>query len=335
MGLEQMAAHGVPTVAEFWERHKGAILAPVRPHTQSGYEVAWRRRVRESFGDRPLSALTTWEIESAAAAWQVKDSTNRDALACLSAIMRAAVKAALIPVNPCKGVQLVKPAESDPTGRALNRAEVGRLFAVLPQSGPYRAFIACLLYTGMRFGEVAALLVSDCDFDRRVIKVSKTASPGRTGELRVGPTKNGKVRMVAIPDQLLPFVVNACAGKVATARVFPGPRGGTLTSKNLSRAVKWARIREQVKAFPEDQPPLHWHDLRHTNATMLFLAGSSAPDVMAQLGHSSLQVTQLYANTKADAAMRGGPLLSAYFAATEVTLGGGEAAGSSASLLGS
>ncbi len=48
----------VPTVAEFWERYREAILASVRPHTASGYEVAWRRRVRVAFGDRPLDAVT-------------------------------------------------------------------------------------------------------------------------------------------------------------------------------------------------------------------------------------------------------------------------------------
>jgi len=42
-------------------------------------------------------------------------------------------------------------------------------------------------------------------------------------------------------------------------------------------------IRESIKQFPSDEEQLHWHDLRHTAAVMLFRAGLSAPDVQAIL----------------------------------------------------
>lgn len=307
------------TVAEFWDEHHEAILASVRPHTASGYEVAWRRRVRDSFGDRELASITTFEIEAAAASWPVKYSTKRDALACLSKIMRAATKARLVPVNPCLGVELGRQEEGDPTGRALTRAEVGRLLAVLPESGAYRRFVIALLFTGMRIGELAALTVADCDLDAGLIRVSKTASPGRRGEIVVGPTKSGKPRLVPIAPQLLPVIVEACDGKTLDDRAFPGPKGGTLTSKNLSRAIRWSTVRDAVKRFPPGEAKLHWHDLRHTALTNLALGGLVMPDLMAVAGHSTLQVTQRYLNTKADAAKRAGAIQSAFYADFEVT----------------
>lgn len=306
------------SVGEFWDQYQEAILASVRPHTASGYEVAWRRRVRDSFGHRPLAEITTFEIEAIAATWQVKYSTKRDALACLSKIMRAATKAALIPVNPCLGVELGRQEEGDPTGRALTRAEVGRLLAVLPESGVYRRFVVTLLFTGMRIGELAAVRVSDCDLDAGLIRVSKTASPGRRGEIVVGPTKNGKTRLVPIASQLRAVVEEACEGKSPDDRAFPGPNGGYLSSKNLSRAIRWASIRESVKRFPPGEPQLHWHDLRHTALTNLALSGLVMPDLMAVAGHSTLQVTQRYLNTKADAARRAASLQSDFFADFEV-----------------
>jgi integrase len=322
------------TVAEFWELYRDAILASVRPRTASGYEVAWRRRVRESFGHRALDSITTFEIEAVAATWQIKYSTKRDALACLSKIMRAAVKAGLVPVNPCRGVELGRQEEGDPTGRALSRAEVGRLLAVLPESGPYRRFVVAMLFTGMRIGEVAALAVADCDLEAGLIRVSKTASPGRRGELVVGPTKNGKTRLVPIANQLRPVVEEACAGKTLEDRAFPGPQGGYINSKNLSRALKWPQIRVTVKNFPPSEAPLHWHDLRHTALTNLALGGLVMPDLMAVAGHSTLQVTQRYLNTKADAAKRAASIQSDFYADFEVTprrtSEGGEAASSPA-----
>lgn len=313
-----MSGAPVPTVAEFWDQYREAILASVRPHTASGYEVAWRRRVREAFGDRRLDAITTFEIEAVAAAWPIKYSTKRDALACLSKIMRAASKAGLVPVNPCLGVELGRQEEGDPTGRALSRAEVGRLLAVLPESGVYRRFVVALLFTGMRIGELAALTVADCDLEAGLIRVTKTASPGRRGELVVGPTKNGKSRLVPISDQLMPIILEACEGKSPEDRAFPGPMGGFITSKNLSRALNWPTIRLIVKRFPPGEAALHWHDLRHTALTNLALGGLVMPDLMAVAGHSTLQVTQRYLNTKADAAKRAASIQSTFYADFEV-----------------
>lgn len=307
------------TVSEFWEQYRDPILANVRPHTASGYEVAWRRRVRECFGDRELASITTFEIEAVAATWKIKYSTKRDALACLSKIMRAAVKAGLVPVNPCRGVELGRQEEGDPTGRALSRAEVGRLLAVLPDSGVYRRFVVVLLFTAMRIGEVAAITVADCDLESGLIRVSKTASPGRRGEIVVGPTKNGKTRLVPIAEQLRPVIDEACAGKTADDRAFTGPRGGFVSSKNLSRALAWPSVRDLVKRFPPTEPPLHWHDLRHTALTNLALGGLVMPDLMAVAGHSSLQVAQRYLNTKADAAQRAALIQSDFYADFEVT----------------
>lgn len=103
-------------------------------------------------------------------------------------------------------------------------------------------------------------------------------------------------------------------GKGPHELLFPGPRGGYLNSKNLSRAIGRFEIRDTIKQFAPGEPSLHWHDLRHTAAVMLFHAGLSAQDVQAILGHSSLAVTQMYANTRSDAAKRGAVALSAFYA---------------------
>jgi len=320
----------VPTVAEFWDQYRETILHSVRPHTQSGYRVAWRRRVYAAFGHLRLDAITTFDIESAAATWTVKYSTKRDALACLSKIFQAAVKARLVPVNPCRGVELGRQEEGDPTGRALSRAEVGRLLAVLPPSGPYRRFVVAMLMTRMRLGEVAALTVADCDLESGLIRVSKTASPGLRGEIVIGPTKNGKTRMVPISEPLRPVVEEACSGKALDALAFDGPKGGCLNSQNLARALRWRSIREHVKRFPPGEAPLRHHDLRHTFITQMALGGLFIPDLMAVAGHSSIQVTQRYMNTKSEAAQRAATIATNLFADFEViprpTLGGGEAA---------
>ena len=301
------------TVGALLERYRGLILSRVAPGTGRGYMVAWRRRVAPSFASRLIAELTPLDIEAEFAAWSGSRSTRIDALSMLSAICRVAVKGGHLVANPCLGVDVPRGREADPASRSLNFAEVSRLLDVLPQSGPYRRFVLALLYTGCRLGEVAALRVSNVDLAERVIRVAQTASPGMHGELLIGPTKGRRVRMVPIADPLLSVVFEAMDGKTEHDLLFPGPRGGYINSKNLSRALHWSDIRDRVKTFTPGEPTLHWHDLRHTAAVALFSAGVSAPDVQAILGHSSLLVTQLYADTRADAAKRGGVALSKYW----------------------
>lgn len=312
------------TVNEAFERLWPAVASLLSDGTARGYLVAWRRRVGPTFGARELADVTPFDVELAFASWSGAVSTRKDAVAMLSALCRAALKARLIATNPCVGVEYRRRQSADPTSRALSRREVDRLLAVLPREGCYRRFVLAMLYTGCRFGEVAGLRVGDVDLEGLTIRVQRTASPGRHGEVVVGPTKGRRVRDVPMPEPFVPELLAAMEGKGAHDYLFTGPRGGFLSSGNLSRALDWHRIRDRVKTFPTGEPTLHWHDLRHTAATNLFLANVPATDVQAIMGHSDLATTQRYADTRRDAARRGGAALTAYYTQSNGQLRGGE-----------
>ncbi len=298
------------TVGEVKESYWPLVLSKVSPGTGRAYTYAWAKRVAPSFAHRDIATLTTLDVENEFASWSGAQSTRVDALAVLSAICRVAVKGGFIAANPCIGVERPRTQDADPTSRALSLDEVDRLLEVLPESGAYRRFVLAMLYTGCRLGEIAGLRVSDVNWPERTISVRRTASPGLSGELVVGPTKGKRVRSVPLPAPLVTIINEAAAGKGPHDLLFPGPRGGYISSKNLSRALDWDTVRDSIKTFPPGEEPLHWHDLRHTAAVMLFRAGVSAPDVQAILGHSTLAVTQAYANTRHDAAKRGATALS-------------------------
>ena len=302
------------TIAELYRLYWPVVLAKVSPGTGRAYNAAWRARVAPSCASREVETLTTLDVELVFATWSGAWSTKIDALACLSALCRVAVKGGLTRVNPCASVDKPKHQDPDVAARALTLQEQQRLLDVLPTSGAYRRFVLGMLYTGARLGEVAGLYVSDVSWADRTISVSRSASGGLHGELVVGPTKGRRVRVVPMADPLVPIVAEAAQGKQVHDILFPGPRGGHLNSKNLSRGLGWSTIRDQVKTFPPGEEPLHWHDLRHTAAVNFFRAGLSAPDVQAILGHSSLAVTQLYADTRNEAAQRGAVALSAFLA---------------------
>ncbi|MEA9984939.1 tyrosine-type recombinase/integrase [Subtercola sp. RTI3] len=297
-------------MSEVFERYHALILSKVSPGTGRSYMVAWRHRVLPYFGARQIESITTLDVELGFAEWSGSFSTRIDALSMLSAICKVAVKGGVITSNPCIGVDRPRVQQNDLTARSLTLEEVDRLLTILPAAGHYRRFVLALLYTGGRLGEIAGMRCSDVDIEDRTISIRRSASAGLHGEMVVGPTKGRRVRTVPLAEPLLPVILAARVGRQEHDLLFPGPRGGTINSKNLSRALDWFRIRDQIKTFPINEPALHWHDLRHTSAVMLFRAGVSAPDVQAILGHSSLAVTQMYANTRADAARRGAAALS-------------------------
>lgn len=313
------------TIGDLWERYRSVVFSKIAEGTQRAYLYAWRKRVEPWFAHRSAASVTTLDVEEAFASWSGSESTRVDALGALSALFRVAVKGGIVPVNPCIGVDRRRVQAADVAARALTGEEFARLLDVLPPSGPYRRFVLAMAYTGCRLGEVAGLRLSDVDWEERTINVVRTASPGLRGEVRIGPLKGRRSRVVPVVDPFLPVLREAAEGKGQHDRLFTGPRGGFLSSKNLSRALGWHVLRDQVKTFAADEPALHWHDLRHTAAVFFFLAGLSAPDVQALLGHSSLLVTQQYADTRRLAARRSRGPLSQFFASQSIGhLGGGE-----------
>lgn len=323
----------VPTVGALWARYRPVVFSKIAPGTQRAYGYAWALRVAPSFADRPVADVTVLDVEEAFATWSGSESTRADALGALSALYRIAVKGGYASSNPCIGVDRRRVQAADVAARALSLDEFGRLLEVLPVAGPYRRFVLAMAYTGCRLGEIAGMRVSDIDWVDRTVGVSRTASPGVRGELLIGPTKGRRTRVVPIVDDFAPILREASDGKGPHDYLFTGPRGGFISSKNLSRALNWHAIRDQVKTFAPGEPALHWHDLRHTAAVFFFRAGLSAPDVQALMGHASLMVTQLYADTRRDAARRGRVALSRYFQ-SRGQLEGGEEAAETASDLG-
>lgn len=313
------------TVGELFERYRAVLFSRVSPATARGYLAAWRARVAPSFATLEIQELRAFDVELAFASWSGRRSTRIDALALLSNLCRLAVKDRQLDANPCAGADLPRMDEFDPASRALSAEEIDRLLLALPASGPYTRFVLAMLYTGCRLGEVAGLRVGDVDVDEDVIAVRRTVSPGTGGRMTVGPTKGRRARSVPLVGPLIPVIAEASEGKGEHDYLFPGPRGGHISSKNLSRALNWSSIRDGIKTYAPEEEPLHWHDLRHTAAVLFFRFGLSAPDVQAILGHSSLAVTQLYADTRKDAAKRASAAGTAYWSAqSRGQLGGGE-----------
>ncbi|MFD1047117.1 tyrosine-type recombinase/integrase, partial [Kibdelosporangium lantanae] len=171
-------------------------------------------------------------------------SQTRHAFRVLSMVLEWSVPTCLR-ANPARGVRL--PIRPDAEHVYLTYDQVERLANAAgslttkydrPTAGAAvnRALILLLAYTGIRWGEGAALRVGRVDLENRRIRVASTFYEVN-GVQHEGLPKTGKKRSVAIPTSLVPELRAIMAGRGDDDLLFTTKRGLPL------RANNW-RVRE-------------------------------------------------------------------------------------------
>ncbi|MER7939333.1 tyrosine-type recombinase/integrase [Streptomyces sp. NPDC053707] len=251
---------------------------------------ALRLHVLPTFANVVLSEITTPQIRR----WRagllesgVGEPTVAKAYQILRAIMNTAVDDEVIQRNPCriKGAGAAKTAERP----FLDVTEVFQLADAVPTR--FRVFILLAAFTGLRFGELAALQRHDVDLERRTVAVRRALAETRSdGILVKAPKSAAGVRTVAFPASLtesLAAHLAAYAEPGRTGLLFTGARGGQLRRNNFRRL--WLRALETTGLGD-----VHFHDLRHTGNTLAATGGATTRELMQRMGHSSVRAALIY-----------------------------------------
>lgn len=196
-----------------------------------------------------------------------------------SLVMSWAVRNGRLARNPAEGVNLPRPVATE--HRYLNHVQVADL---ADACGSYGLVIRFLAYTGLRWGEMAALRVRHIDLDRRRVQVAQSATEVN-GRLIWGTPKNHERRSVPLPRFVAELVGKQLVGKDVDDLVFTAPKGGVLRVRNFRRAAFDRAVAEVGPAG------LHPHELRHTAASLAIAEGADAKIVQQMLGHKSATMT--------------------------------------------
>ena len=129
-----------------------------------------------------------------------------------------------------------------------------------------KLIIKFLFYTGVRVSELVKIKKSDIIFEEGFVKVYG---------------KGGKERIVPIPKELLNELKDYI-NKINTENIFP------LSSRQVERIIK--NIAKKAGIDKKVTP----HVLRHSLATTLLSKGVDIRYIQEILGHSSLNITQIY-----------------------------------------
>lgn len=284
----QLSSITFGTIAERWF----ATKATKAPKTVAGYRSLLDTVVLPQWEAVPLRDMRFDDLQVWITGLSVDGSIRfegkglsasrvRQAHQLVGAVLRFAVKAKHLAVNPADGIDLPSLPETDQrylTHELLHRVAVA--------AGRLRTLILVLGYCGLRFGEAAALTVANVDTKAKRIHVRRSVTyvPGKG--LVEGPTKGKQSRTVPVPEFLAKLLKTELAGRGEKDLVFPSARGGGWLTLGQGRYAF-----QKATGAVDGCEGVRLHDLRHTCASLAIKSGANIKVVQKLLGHKSAVLT--------------------------------------------
>lgn len=271
----------------------------------------------DCLNDVPISKIRTDDIQlildelatrSECDGGPLAKKTLHDLKYTASQIFRLAQVGRVISENPAAEVTVPKDAAVSER-RALTDEEQQWIVDT-----PHRAQRAAMImmYAGLRRGELIPLTWGDINLDAKTIKISKAVEMVKGKPVPKDMTKTpAGLRTITIPQRLVDFLRSEQSIIFPDAKILPwelvckSAHGKMINSrswdclwKSYMRTLNAKYGTFTIKAnknrpggLPMVIPPITAHWLRHTFATLLYLAGVDVLTARDQLGHEDVQTT--------------------------------------------
>lgn len=322
--LADAHVHGEPLAVS--QGRKGAANPTLRRFLEDTY-FPWFEQHHKSFTktkhaieysfatlmERRIDEISLRDLESLRVSWLAsglsESSANRK-MASLRGMFSRAVEWEYLPAHPMAKLKQIKtdtksriryllPDEEQRLRAALDdrqeqiRAErdsanqwrTERKKALLPDlraiefADHLKPLVLLSLNTGMRQGEVFNLTWADIDLKNKVVTVEGEGA------------KSGQTRHIPLNREALEIMKRWKQQAGNNSFVFPGKTGGRLDNVKKS----WAGLLDLARVTS-----FRWHDLRHTFASKLVMAGVPLNTVRELMGHADLKMTLRYAHLAPD-----------------------------------
>lgn len=275
---------------ELRKRAEATVAEAIQVHLQEALSRnrGWRddRRFAAMWKDR-LGALLLSQVEPRILeAWkaersrEVAKATVNKELSFLRRVFNVAIQDGWEGANPAERVKFWK--LNNRRERQVEAHEEERLRAELPPEA--LRIVELLILTGARRGELFALVRSDVDLGR--------------GLLRIRDSKSGEGRFIPLAGRAVELFRQQLDSHTS-GWVIPSSTGETpLNANNFYNRVWRPALRRAGLA------DLRIHDLRHTFCSRLAENGESLRVIQRLAGHKSYATTERYAHLQEDALRR-------------------------------
>ena len=158
--------------------------------------------------------------------------------------------------------------------------------------------ILLALSTGMRLGEIFGLKWDAVELAQGIIYVKRSLETGQTQEKFHDPKTPKSRRPIPLPEDVAKEL-REYKDRQNLKRELLGDKWSDI---NLVITNDWGKILDTgnftsrhykplLKKVGIDPKQINFHDLRHTHATLLLLAGIHPKIVSERLGHASISIT--------------------------------------------
>ena len=269
----------------------------IRPSTADSYASLMKNHILPNIGGTVLSRLTSLDIQRMynnvkesgrvrvtedTSHLSLSNQTVRNIHTLLRQCLDQAVKERRLPYNPIDGCKPPPKVKSEI--KVMPPEKIGLYLKAADERGVLPMFFL-ELSSGLRRGELLALLWSDLDMKNLTISVTKQVA-GRKGALVVStPKTKNSTRTVAISRQVAELLAAEHAKHPDNPYMFPSPVTGNMyypdsVGRMHKRLLKKAGIEK-----------IRFHDLRHTFATLALQNGVDIKTLSSILGHYSAGFT--------------------------------------------
>ncbi len=207
--------------------------------------------------------------------------TIENALGLVRMVLKDAVDDRRLIRNPCDGINA--PRRQFRSRAYLNHRQVEQL--AIAAGGEHGLVVNLLAYTGLRWGELAALSVGSVDMLRHRLQITQALAEA-DGRLNWKSPKDHEPRSVPFPPFLAGELGERMLGKSREELLFSASNGGPL-GVSLWRPRVFNVARDSLADFPRVTP----NDLRHTAASLSVSAGGNVLALARMLGHEDPSLT--------------------------------------------
>jgi integrase len=185
--------------------------------------------------------------------------------------------------NPMLHIRNLKVEKRKP--EFYTKEELKSFFAQ-PMDDAYRLAFMGLLFTGMRFAELANITWEDIDFGNRLLFV-------RPKENFKTKTSNSE-RAIPLNIIMYELLVKYYPNRLSEEYVFTSPKGFQIRERKMLAMCKAIAQKAGITNNA------YLHKFRHTYATMLIHSGVKIQNIKELLGHWSVSETERYAHNNSN-----------------------------------
>lgn len=259
-------------------------LSKCRPRTIAGYNSILNEHLYPAFGDMPVNQFDVRRIQ--AFLNERKDASAKylkEMRQLLSQILECVKRDGYLKDNPAQDPRISIPSTRKKERTALTIEQLNEVLSVLDVlEGREQLYLALLIYTGMRRGEILGLRWEDIDLVNNVIHVINNTTYVNNQPIEGDPKTDSGTRDIPIMSPLLKYLLPLKNSGYVIENKREADKPITLTMfKTIFKHIQNAGNLYGATS----------HTFRHTMGTLLNDAGADVKTIQGILGQKDYKTT--------------------------------------------